>query len=155
MVRRIAYRNRAVSANATEPDYVFRTVSQIALNYRGGPLSESSAGAVAGGDRLPWAPDGTRDNFAPLSDMCWQAHVYGAAGRALSAWCDERGLPLHVFGWGPAPLAAGLARDALYLVRPDGYVALADPAGQPAALERYFARQGLVWARRDRRSAAE
>ncbi len=136
-------------------DYVFRNVSQIALNYRGGPLSEGSAGAVQGGDRLPWTPADGVDNFAPLADMCWQAHVYGTAGRALAAWCDDHGLPLHVFDWGAPHLAAGIARDALYLIRPDGYVAMADPAGRPAALEQYFARRGIVWARRDRRSAAE
>ncbi|WP_363350891.1 FAD-dependent monooxygenase [Methylocystis echinoides] len=137
-------------------DYIFRNVSQIALNYRGGPLSVGEAGAVAGGDRLPWAPMDGSDNFAPLSELSWQAHVYGAAGPALAAWCADHGLPLHVFDWGPTHVAAGLKRDALYLVRPDGYVALADPAAAPAALERYFAQRGIrLAARQDRRSAAE
>src|SRR5271155_1673819 len=47
--------------------FMFRTVSQTAVNYRGSPLSEGRAGAVHGGDRLPWVPlgEGT-DNFAPL-----------------------------------------------------------------------------------------
>ena len=31
------------------------------------------------------------------------------------------------------------ARDALYLLRPDSYVALADTSGAPAVLDRYFA----------------
>src|SRR6266849_6092447 len=35
-------------------EYIFRTVSQITLNYRGCPLSAGSAGHVHGGDRLPW-----------------------------------------------------------------------------------------------------
>src|SRR5262249_27920270 len=35
-------------------EYIFRTVSQIALNYRGDPLSQGEAGHVHGGDRLPW-----------------------------------------------------------------------------------------------------
>jgi hypothetical protein len=44
-------------------EYLFRTVSQITLNYRDGPLSVGAAGHVHGGDRLPWVPlDGT-DNF--------------------------------------------------------------------------------------------
>ncbi len=34
-------------------EFMFRTVSQITLNYRGGPLSEGAAGKVHGGDRLP------------------------------------------------------------------------------------------------------
>ena len=33
---------------------MFRIVSQTAVNYRGSPLSEGQAGAVHGGDRLPW-----------------------------------------------------------------------------------------------------
>jgi 2-polyprenyl-6-methoxyphenol hydroxylase-like FAD-dependent oxidoreductase len=37
-------------------EYIFRTVSQITLNYRGCPLSAGSAGHVHGGDRLPWVP---------------------------------------------------------------------------------------------------
>jgi hypothetical protein len=36
-----------------------------------------------------------------------------------------------------------LARDALYLLRPDTYVALADASGTPATLERYFTDQGI------------
>jgi hypothetical protein len=35
-------------------EYLFRTVSQITLNYCGGPLSAGAAGHVHGGDRLPW-----------------------------------------------------------------------------------------------------
>ncbi len=42
---------------AFEPvrEFMFRTVSQITLNYRNGPLSRGAAGQVHGGDRLPWA----------------------------------------------------------------------------------------------------
>jgi hypothetical protein len=70
----------------------------------------------------------------------WQVHVYGAAGDALSAWCHHAGLPLRVFDWERAHEHAGLARDAAYLVRPDGYVALADADGRPEALRRIFGR---------------
>src|SRR5690606_34712214 len=34
--------------------FMFRTISQTAITYRGGPISEGKAGAVHGGDRLPW-----------------------------------------------------------------------------------------------------
>src|SRR2546427_5031678 len=50
--------------------FMFRTISQTAVNYRGSPLSEGRAGSVHGGDRLPWVradvngADG--DNFTPL-----------------------------------------------------------------------------------------
>lgn len=102
--------------------FLFRTVSQIAITYRRSPLSRGSAGAIRGGDRLPWI-DG---NFAPLASLTWQVHVYGIASEALRERCRQLGLELCVFPWRPEMKRAGLGRDALYLVRPDGYVAFAD-----------------------------
>ena len=37
---------------------------------------------------------------------------------------------LHSFGWRSEYETAGLARDALYLLRPDTYVALAEDLGR-------------------------
>ena len=124
-------------------EYVFRTVSQITLNYRGGPLSAGRAGHVHGGDRLPWVSVGGQDNFASLGAMLWQVHVYGRASPELTDWCAALGLPLRVFDWRSAHGKAGLARDALYLLRPDSYVALIDPSASPRALERYAAQRGI------------
>jgi 2-polyprenyl-6-methoxyphenol hydroxylase-like FAD-dependent oxidoreductase len=139
---------------AFEPvrELMFRTVSQIMLNYRNGPLSRGSAGRVHGGDRLPWAPVDGVDNFASLSTMDWQVHVYGSAGAELAAWCSARDAPLHVFEWRSEYEKAGLARNALYLLRPDSYVALADGSGSPGALDRYFADHGIRLAPLSRRS---
>ncbi len=119
-------------------EFIFRTVSQITLNYRESPLSAGAAGHVHGGDRLPWVAAGGVDNFAPLAEMLWQIHVYGTAGADLSAWCAARGVPLHVFAWQKEHETAGLARDAIYLLRPDTYIALADRAGTPETLDGYF-----------------
>jgi 2-polyprenyl-6-methoxyphenol hydroxylase-like FAD-dependent oxidoreductase len=124
-------------------EFLFRTVSQITLNYRGGPLSEGLAGSVHGGDRLPWVPIDGEDNFAPLTEMKWQVHVYGTASTDLVSWCAGHDVPLHVFGWRAEHAAAGIARDALYLLRPDTYVALAKPSGTPGTLDRYFAEHGI------------
>ena len=124
-------------------DYIFRTVSQITLNYRGMLLSVGSAGHVRGGDRLPWVPSEGADNFASLSAMIWQVHVYGTARPELAKWCADRNVKLQVFAWTAQHKAAGLARDALYLVRPDTYVALADASGAPDAIDRYCAERGL------------
>jgi 2-polyprenyl-6-methoxyphenol hydroxylase-like FAD-dependent oxidoreductase len=123
----------------TAREFIFRTISQITLNYRGGPLSRGSAGHVHGGDRLPWVSSDTSDNFASLSAMNWQVHVYGTCSADLSAWCSGRGIPLNVFAWDAGYEAAGLARDAIYLLRPDSYVALADTGSTSAAIARYFA----------------
>jgi len=132
-------------ATAFEPvrEFMFRTVSQIMLNYRNGPLSRGTAGDVHGGERLPWVQVDGADNFAPLATMDWQVHVYGSASAELAAWCAAHGLALHLFGWRAEYETAGLARDALYLLRPDSYVALADTAGAPNALDRYFADHGI------------
>ncbi|KGJ23518.1 FAD-dependent oxidoreductase [Paracoccus sanguinis] len=128
-------------------EFLFRTVSQITLNYRDMALSAGRAGDVAGGDRLPWVSiDGTdnhTDNHEPLQRTAWQVHVYGTASHALSAWCRAHDIPLHAFAWQPAYGQAGLARDALYLIRPDTYVALAEASGDPDSIDRYFAERQI------------
>lgn len=123
-------------------EWMFRTVSQIMINYRSGALSSGEAGAVHGGDRLPWVSGGG-DNYGPLSAMSWQVHVYGVASNDLILWCTHHNVPLHVFAWRPACEDAGLARNAMYLLRPDTYVALAHTSGDPGILDQYFAARGI------------
>jgi hypothetical protein len=119
--------------------WMFRTVSQIAVNYRHSPLSVGAAGAIRGGDRLPWVETELgKDNFAPLASLTWQAHVYGEPREDLARACAELQLPVHVFAWQQKMQRAGLLRAALYLVRPDGYVALADPHAGPERLREYW-----------------
>jgi 2-polyprenyl-6-methoxyphenol hydroxylase-like FAD-dependent oxidoreductase len=112
----------------------FRTVSQIGVNYRGSDLSRGRAGKINGGDRLPWVGD----NFEALTSLTWQVHVYGEATPGMRAWCDENNLPLQVFPWRSAMRRAGFKRDAVYLVRPDGYVAYADASASTAAIAGYL-----------------
>jgi hypothetical protein len=92
---------------------------------------------------LPWIGHAGPDNHARLSDKVWQAHVYGTPAPRLAAWCEKAGLALHAFAWDDAWSKAGLAREALYLVRPDGHVALCDPQPSADALARYAAAHGL------------
>jgi 2-polyprenyl-6-methoxyphenol hydroxylase-like FAD-dependent oxidoreductase len=132
----------AVFAFRPVRELMFRTVSQLMLNYRGGPLSSGAAGEVHGGDRLPWVAVGGSDNFAGAA-LRWQIHVYGSANAELTAWCDRHNMPLNVFPWRPEYKHAGLARDALYLLRPDTYVALAESGANVAAVESYFADHGI------------
>ena len=118
--------------------FLFRTVSQIGVNYRNSPLSVGAAGGVRGGDRLPWVQIGPgKDNFVPLASLTWQVHVYGEPRRGLADVCAELQLPLHCFAWQSDMRRAGLRRAALYLVRPDGYVALAAPEADPERLRAY------------------
>ena len=120
---------------------MFRTVSQTVVNYRGSRLSEGRAGSVQGGDRLPWvaAPDGT-DNFSPLASLDWQIHVYGAVTAALRDFASGAGLPLHGWAWTPTARDAGLAPEALYLVRPDGHVGFACQVQDVDRLRAYLGR---------------
>jgi 2-polyprenyl-6-methoxyphenol hydroxylase-like FAD-dependent oxidoreductase len=117
---------------------MFRTVSQITINYRSSSLSQGRAGKVRGGDRLPWVSSVAGDNYYPLSSLDWQVHVYGTAAIDIKETCARRGLALHIFPWEPAASRAGLERNAVYLVRPDGYVALADTGDARATLEAYL-----------------
>jgi len=136
------------------PRFLFRTVSQIGVNYRDSPLSEGAAGPVRGGDRLPWVQTAPHeDNFASLALLAWQVHVYGEPRPGLAEACAELGLAQNVVAWQPDMRRSGLLRGALYLIRPDGYVALADPDGDPERLRRYFLRRGLsATPRRDKAS---
>ena len=126
---------------------MFRTISQIRVNYESGPLSAGVAGAVKGGDRLPWVADGPTDNFQALRSVDWQIHVYGQTTRAMRDVAQSLGVPMHPFEWTPAAATAGLLRDAAYLVRPDGHVALALPQQNPAELGSYASRHALIFAR--------
>jgi 2-polyprenyl-6-methoxyphenol hydroxylase-like FAD-dependent oxidoreductase len=123
--------------------FLFRTVSQIGINYRNSPLSVGAAGGVRGGDRLPWVQTGPgTDNFAALASLTWQVHVYGEPRPGLAEVCADLQLPLHRFAWQSEMRRAGLLRAALYLVRPDGYVALAAPYADPERLRAYFSAGG-------------
>jgi 2-polyprenyl-6-methoxyphenol hydroxylase-like FAD-dependent oxidoreductase len=123
--------------------FLYRTVSQIAISYRSSSVSEGRAGRVHGGDRLPWVR-GSEDNFDSLRSLAWQLHVYGMAGSPLRDACAARRLTLHAMPWNERAAAAGLERDAAYLVRPDGYVALAaDGRSAATRLPAYLDAHGL------------
>jgi len=127
--------------------FMFRAVSQTVINYRESAWSEGEAGAVHGGDRLPWVRTSANgeeaDNFSSLTSLEWQVHVYGDAAPGIQAVCAERKLPLHIFPWRGEMRRAGLGRNALYLVRPDGYVGLANADGRVMTLQSYLDRHHL------------
>jgi 2-polyprenyl-6-methoxyphenol hydroxylase-like FAD-dependent oxidoreductase len=142
--------------------FLFRTVSQVNVNYRQSSLSRGRVGSIHAGDRLPWvktdpngtSPDGTsldgggspgasKDNFAPLKSLDWQLHVYGEAAPEVQTLSVEQKLPLHVFTWRAEMKRSGLRRNALYLVRPDGYVAVAVDRDCAETVRSYLAGMGL------------
>ncbi len=125
--------------------WAFRTVSQTRIAYRSSHLSEGSAGKVHAGDRLPWVQgaDG-HDNFEPLSSLAWQVHVHGEVVTAFRAQLEALRLELHVFPWQESAERAGLARNAAYLVRPDGYVGWADAETRSEHLVQYLRERSLL-----------
>jgi len=116
---------------------MFRLLSQIEIDYEDSALSDGEAGRVASGDRLPWVSDLAPDNFAPLESLGWQAHVYGAPAPAVTDTCTALGVPLHTFAWTDGAKKVGLEENAVYLIRPDGYVGLAAAADDANALREY------------------
>jgi len=117
---------------------MFRTISQIGIAYRRSALSAGSAGRVRGGDRMPWVETASGDNYEGLDPRSWHVEVHGEVRQNLEDWCAMNGVTLHPHRWTAAAEKAGLQRNAAYLLRPDGYVALAAPGGSDRALERYF-----------------
>jgi 2-polyprenyl-6-methoxyphenol hydroxylase-like FAD-dependent oxidoreductase len=117
----------------------YRLVSQTRISYHESALSDGTAGEIHGGDRLPWVPlANDTDNFAPLASMDWQIHIYGNAEQVLQTAAQTANLPLHQFAWTDGMEKTGLKRDALYLIRPDGYVALADTGQDLEKLQVYL-----------------
>ncbi|KAL4939071.1 hypothetical protein BDV06DRAFT_214616 [Aspergillus oleicola] len=124
---------------------IFRKVSQIWIEYRHSTLSAGAAGYVHGGDRMPWAVVGGVDNFESLTSIRWQVHVYGEAKPGLTQWCRTRNMPLHTYSWDKQCQAAGLQQNAAYLIRPDTYVAVAEPYGDPKRFDQYAEDVGFKW----------
>jgi 2-polyprenyl-6-methoxyphenol hydroxylase-like FAD-dependent oxidoreductase len=135
---------------------LFRALSQTEVQYSASPLSEGEAGGVRGGDRLPWLGPGTDDNFAPLRSLDWQLHVYGDTAPEIVQLCKSLNLPLRQFSWSEFAEKVGLKRDAIYLVRPDGYVALAVTEDGANKLKSFAERFGIrfVLAEPDQEKAA-
>jgi 2-polyprenyl-6-methoxyphenol hydroxylase-like FAD-dependent oxidoreductase len=126
---------------------MFRTISQAAVNYRGSSLSAGRAFAVHGGDRLPWVKvrsNQASDNYTPLTSLDWQVHIYGDAKNEIKTVCAERKLPLHIFPWSEQMCRAGLRRNAVYLLRPDGYIAMVDSEAHATSVVNYFAARGFT-----------
>jgi 2-polyprenyl-6-methoxyphenol hydroxylase-like FAD-dependent oxidoreductase len=128
--------------------FLFRTVSQIGVEYRSSDLSEGRTGKLHAGDRLPWLrqPDNS-DNFAVLSSLNWQVHIYSTwICPDIGRLSKQRGLAFHVFPWQPGFAHSGVVENAVYLIRPDGYIAFADAGAKARTLAAYLDAKGLTFA---------
>ncbi len=91
--------------------FFFQTISQTGIHYRYCSLNKGSLGRLAGGDRLPWIE--SVDNFSALKNLQWQTHIYGS--HKLDGAMN--------FSWTSEMAKKGLAENAAYVIRPDGYIA--------------------------------
>jgi hypothetical protein len=115
---------------------IFRLLSQTRIAYKDSRLSHGRAGGIEAGERLPWIPNCA--NFEPLRSCAWQVHMHGQAEAAFAANLERAGLPFRIFEYSKAAEDAGYADGAAYLVRPDAYVAVAQPQPDAAALIDYL-----------------
>ncbi|GMA14566.1 hypothetical protein E5F05_10120 [Deinococcus metallilatus] len=115
--------------------FMFGLLSQTRLSYPDSPLSVGRAGAVSGGERLPYV-EGS-GNFDALREPGIQLHIYGVPSPEAVAWTARRDeVALEVFPFSEAASRAGLCEDAAYLIRPDGYVSVAQPVFDGQALDK-------------------
>lgn len=117
----------------------FKLVSQIRIHYRDtSALSTGAAGKIYGGDRLPWVE--SQNNYQSFASLDWQIHVYGKFTEALHALSARWNLPIQSFHFEEGAKSAGLTRDAVYLLRPDGHVALVETEQNAQKIETYLSR---------------
>ncbi|KAJ5930569.1 hypothetical protein N7466_006062 [Penicillium verhagenii] len=129
---------------------IFRRGSQLVCNYRGSPLSQnienSGSEKIQPGDRLPWAKTELSDNYSTIHHISWSLHVYGAKRPELVKWCNGNSLQLAVFEWDPQYDKVGYKQDAVYLLRPDHYIAaIFEGESVETSLEEYFSSHGLAY----------
>lgn len=119
---------------------IFDILSQIKVNYRDSQLSLGKAGKIHGDDRLPYVKITTgdqADNFNDFDGIVWQVHVYGEPSLELVDWCKRQGLKLVTFAWQEYFIQAGFSKNAVYLIRPESYVAVAVVDNAVAVLDIY------------------
>ncbi|CAM4328068.1 FAD-dependent monooxygenase [Lacicoccus alkaliphilus] len=118
---------------------LFRTLSQIHIEYQESGLSAGEAGKVKGGDRLPWTGRGEVNNHRPLRSLDWQIHVYGKLTGEVERLADEACLSVFHMPWDESMKGTGIEEDSIYLVRPDGYISAAAKHENPDAIRTMLA----------------
>jgi len=135
----------------------FRTLSMIGVHYPDSPLSHTVGrlpkGAPPAGDRFPWVQlrftdTGVREDlFERLDDRCFNLLVVGQP--VPSDLLESPGdlLRVHAVAEGADNVQeltrVGVTAPAFYLLRPDGYVALAGAECNAAVIERWFVAAGV------------
>jgi len=135
----------------------FRTISQIGIRYRKGPLSQMLValpeGAPQAGDRFPWlhlklqANGPVEDLYQKLDDTRFNLLAFGQPAPVAEALGVGDLVRVHAIPEDPINanelMRIHLSGPTFYLVRPDGHVGLAGGRLDAAAVTRYFAEHHL------------
>lgn len=125
----------------------FRTISQIGISYRAGPLARTSGelpkGAPRAGDRFPWlrlsfeygAP--AEDLFGRLDDLRFNLLLFGQPAAAAGEFVLAHAVPDSA-GNDRELARAAIPKPSFYLLRPDGHIALTGAAFDPEEVARYL-----------------
>jgi 2-polyprenyl-6-methoxyphenol hydroxylase-like FAD-dependent oxidoreductase len=135
--------------------FAFRTVSQIGINYRESPLSQSRdalpADAPASGDRFPWMHlalqrgGSAQDTFDAFDDLHFHLVVFGqdapaGAGSSLGDLLRVHRVPDAAVNQQEAA-HAHIPLPSYYLLRPDGHVGVCGATLTAAAIDDYAAQR--------------
>jgi 2-polyprenyl-6-methoxyphenol hydroxylase-like FAD-dependent oxidoreductase len=129
----------------------FRTVSQIGIEYRDSPLSDSPAGlpraAPRAGDRFPWMrvrlePNGPiEDLFTKLDDTRFNLILFGQSSVPADLPGMRDLVKVHAVprdSENEKELARlGIPQPSFFLLRPDGHIGLAGTGCDQPAVSRY------------------
>ena len=132
---------------------LFGTISQIGIHYRASALSETAAGGThtgpRAGDRFPWlklkfkADGRIEDLFERLDDTRFNLIVVGQALPQPAALPVTEAFVVHAVAADPTNdevlKRAGIPTPSYFVLRPDGYIALAGGRIEAQDIERYFA----------------
>jgi 2-polyprenyl-6-methoxyphenol hydroxylase-like FAD-dependent oxidoreductase len=119
-------------------NFMFKTISQIKVEYRESFLSKGAVGKIGAGDRLPWMKTASSDNHESLNLMDWQIHIYGRASDVFKTEMQSLKIIITEFVWHPMFGARGFKENAVYLIRPDGYIGLAAATQEAQKVKDYF-----------------
>lgn len=112
---------------------IFRTISQISINYHSSFLSKGAAGVIKAGDRMPWI-----ENQNDIFPIRWHIRLYGKASEELIEYCLKKSIPLKIFPWISTLKRFGFTENCVYLIRPDGHIGFIDSNAHSSNINDYF-----------------
>ena len=110
---------------------MFKKISQCDIRYEQSTLNNGSLGKVICGKRMPWVKYEEFDNLDLISYAHWNLHIYGDIKKELENEINRINLKSGVanglislknLAFNKQAAKCGIVKNAIYLIRPDGYV---------------------------------